>query len=478
MLNHIYFVGPLAPGQSYSHTGTFSIPQGIAAGNWYAVPVVDTHFFAGGPLGAIGSGNIGRDQNSTLVLVAPPVPSDLEVTSVSAPTNAALGANITVAWSVTNNGINLTSANIWYDSVYLSPATPFNASQSVGLGSFAHLGALDIGQGYSVSYNMTVPANYLPTNSPSTANYLYVYTDSGDVVSELTKTNNVLGALQPIVIRQAPPVVPADLAVISVTIASLVVAGTTATVSWAVTNQGAGTTSVSTWVDSVYLTHTPTLNRAVDIHLADIPHNGVLAPGGSYVANQVLSLPYCAIGFYYVVVVTDSGQQVNEGGALANNTLSSPNQLWIYPSMAARIEVSAVNPPASVQAGSPLAVSWTVQNLANSTANTPWFDAVYLSPVPQFLPGSSYLLGVYPHVGGLGSSGSYAAAQSPVVPRCLSGTYYVAVITDVSNSVDNISCDTNNVLTASSSTLIFPSSYPSLQVTGLSLPPGANAGSP
>ena len=477
VLHHIYFTGgTLAPGQTYSHSGTFTIPQSAASGNWYAVPVVDTHFFAGGT-GAIGSGAIGRDQNSALIIVAPPTPSDLAATSVTAPATAVAGRNITVAWSVSNNGVNATSASSWYDIVYLSAVTPFSVSQSVRLGSLTHFGALDLGQNYSASQSLTIPANYLPTNSPSTTNYVYVVVDAGNAVLDYTRTNNVRAASPPIVIAPVPPLVPADLSVTSVGAPSLVVAGTTAAISWTVANQGAGATSASNWVDSVYLAQNPTLNLATDIHLADLPHAGVLAAGGSYTASQLFNLPYCALGLYYVVVVTDSGHQVYEAGALGNNATSSLQQLWIYPSQAARIEVAAVNPPSSAQAGSPLAVSWTVHNLANAATNSPWYDAVYLSPVSQFIPGGSSLLGVYPHVGGLTSSGSYTVTQSPVVPRCFAGIYYVVVVTDVSNTVDNISCDTNNILVAASPTTVSPSSYPSLQLAGVSLPPGINAGS-
>jgi len=477
VLHHIYFTGgTLAPGQSYSHSGTFTIPQGAASGNWYAVPVVDTHFFAGGT-GAIGSGAIGRDQNSALIIVAPPTPSDLAVTGVTAPATAVAGTHITVGWTVSNNGVNATSASSWHDLVYLSAVTPFSVSQSVSLGALTHFGALDLGQNYSASQSLTIPANYLPTNSPSTTNYVYVVVDAGNAVLDYTRTNNVRAAAPPIVIAPVPPLVPADLTVTRVGAPSLVVAGTTAAISWTVANQGVGTTSASNWVDSVWLTQNPTLNLATDIHLADLPHTGVLAAGGSYTASQLFNLPYCAVGRYYVVVVTDSGHQVYEAGALGNNATSSLQQLWLYPSQAARIEVAAVNPPSTAQAGSPLAVSWTVHNLANAATNSPWYDAVYLSPVPQFSAGGSALLGVYPHVGGLTAGGSYTVTQSPVVPRCLAGVGYVVVVTDVSNTVDNISCDTNNMLVAASPTTVLPSSYPAVQVAGVSLPPGINAGS-
>jgi hypothetical protein len=474
VINHIYFTGPLAPGQSYTHSEPFTVPQGIAPGNWYAVPVVNTHHFAGGN-GSIGSGNIGNDQLSTLVLVAPPPPADLVMTSVIAPPNAFLGQAINVQWRVANEGDYETSIANWYDEVYLSTNQVFNASESVALGTLAHLGILEQDASYNDDVSFIVPTNLVALGGIIGTNYLFVLADAGDAVSEITKTNNVLGAAEPVVVAQAQP---ADLALLQVQAPGTVVAGATATIAWAVTNLGPGVTSVSNWTDSVYLSPGPTLNPATEIHLADFPHQGLLAPGAAYNQSQAVNLPNCMNGSYYVIVFTDSGAQVNEAGATANNLLATTGPIVVWPSQAARLEVGAVTPPASGQAGAPLTVAWTVQNLGNATTTASWDDAVYLSPSSQFVRANSILLGVYPHGSGLGSAASYQQSQSPVVPPCDSGSYYVVVVTDVGEVVNSVACYTNNVLTAAAPIKILPGNFASLQVLGMQVPATVNSGSP
>jgi hypothetical protein len=477
VINHIYFTGPLAPGQSYTHTEQFTVPQGITPGNWYAVPIVDTHNFAGGT-GAIGSGNIGRDQNSTLVLVSAPPPADLTVTNISAPATAYAGQSINVEWVVNNDGLNGTSSDSWYDGVYLSTNGVFDTNENLLLGSFAHWGALGVGASYTNTGTVTIPADILSPGATNATTFLFVYTDTGNVVLELTKTNNVLEATNPLTILPAPPAGLPALAVTSVSAPSAILAGGPANIFWTVSNVGAGATGAINWVDSVYLSPDGTLNPKTNIWLADIPHDGALAPGASYTVAQSLTFSPCITGSFFIVVLTDSGYQVNESGTGTNNFLSSPALMHILPNNAARIGVSSVTSASGVSAGTPLAVSWTVANSGNSTANAPWIDGVFLSPNPVYVPGNGYLLSLHTNLSNVGPGGSYSQSQPISVPICFSGDYYVTVVADVSNTVDSISCDTNNFETASSPVQIVPVAYPSLQLAGLTVPTSVTSAVP
>ena len=473
--NDINVAGPLAPGATYTNSAQFILPQ-VVAGTWYVVPVVDIHFAAGAT--ADGTGTIGRDELAAPLSVGTPPPADLQVTSVSAPTNAVAGQPITVGWTVANNGNNQTSSGYWYDAIYLSTNTTYNASQSTLIGTFGHFGVLDLTSNYTQSVSATVPVNLFPTNILVATYYLFVFADAGNAVAELNKTNNVLGAVNPLVIQQAPPILLADLAVTAVGAPWTTIAGSQVNISWAVTNQGSGSTSVGSWVDSVYLSPNTKLNVASAWLLGNVSHNGILAPGDSYNQSQVFNLPYCAIGSNYVFVLVDSGAQVNEGGALANNLRAADQAMHIWPGNAARLEVSAVNPPANVPAGAPLTVSWTVGNPGGATANAPWVDALYLLPTPQLVSSNTYLLGLYTNVANLAPGGSYTRTLSPLIPRCFSGPYYVAVVADLGNVVNTISCDTNNSRVSSVPVQVTPSGYASLQVAGIGLPAAVNSGYP
>jgi hypothetical protein len=478
--NDINVAGPLAPGASYTNSAQFTLPPTVAgitvAGRWYVVPVVDIHFAAGGT--GFGTGTIGHDELAAPLDVSTPPPADLQVTSVSAPTNAVAGQPINVGWKVANNGNNQTSSGYWYDAVYLSTNSACNPSQSTPIGTFGHFGVLDLTSNYTQSISVTVPATLFPTNILVATYYLFVVADAGNAVAELNKTNNVLGAVNPLVVQQAPPTLLADLAVTAVGAPWTTIAGSQVNISWAVTNQGPGSTSAGAWVDSVYLSPNAKLNVPSAWLLGNVPHNGILPPGGSYSQSQVFNLPYCAIGSNYVFVLADSGAQVNEGGALANNLRAADQAMHIWPGNAARLEVSAVNPPANAPAGSPLTVSWTVGNPGGATTNAPWVDALYLSSTPQLILSNSYLLGLYTNVASLASGGSYTRTLSPLVPRCFSGAYYAAVVADIGNVVNAISCDTNNSRVSSVPVQVTPSGYASLQVAGIALPAAVNSGYP
>src|ERR1035438_5036506 len=95
---------------------------------------------------------------------------------------------------------------------------------------------------------------------------------AGHAVFELDKTNNLLGAPNPLVIQQAPPILPADLAVTAVGAPWTTIAGSQVYISWTVTNQGAGSTSAGSWVDSVYLSPGTNLNLATAQLLASVSH--------------------------------------------------------------------------------------------------------------------------------------------------------------------------------------------------------------
>ena len=143
------------------------MPQTVAGvtvtGTWYVVPVVDIHFAAGG--NGFGTGTIGRDELAAPLDVSTPPPSDLQVTSVTAPTNAVAGQPINVSWTVANDGNNQTSSGYWYDAIYLSTNSTFNASQSTLLGTYGHFGVLGLTSNYTQNVSVTVPANLLGTNT-------------------------------------------------------------------------------------------------------------------------------------------------------------------------------------------------------------------------------------------------------------------------------------------------------------------------
>lgn len=116
------------------------------------------------------------------------------------------------------------------------------------------------------------------------------------------------------------PAALADLALTSVTATTSATAGQSITVSWQVTDQGT-VNADGNWVDSVYLSTTPTVT-ASSILLGNVTHAGGLTAASSYNASLPVAVPALPPGNFYVLVVADSHDQVPDANR-ANNTLAA-----------------------------------------------------------------------------------------------------------------------------------------------------------
>jgi RHS repeat-associated protein len=119
-----------------------------------------------------------------------------------------------------------------------------------------------------------------------------------------------------------PPLpAPADLVVSTVMRpASAVGSNISINVTWTVTNNGTGPTSVSQWVDRIYLSADNLFQRASERIAGEFVWNGTLAPGASYTRTELISIPAGYEGDLTVIVETDSLNQVFELLNEANNT--------------------------------------------------------------------------------------------------------------------------------------------------------------
>ena len=120
-------------------------------------------------------------------------PTNLAVTSVTAPTAATGGQDITVNWEVTNEGSN-TAAGNWLDSVYLSTTTTISSS-SILLGSVSFLQSAphDVeGLGANGSYESSLTAA-LPALPPGNY-YVLVESDSLYQQNDSNRANGTMAA--------------------------------------------------------------------------------------------------------------------------------------------------------------------------------------------------------------------------------------------------------------------------------------------
>jgi RHS repeat-associated protein len=97
----------------------------------------------------------------------------------------------------------------------------------------------------------------------------------------------------------------ADLAMGRITVPASGVAGQDVTISYTATNDAMSSTSASSWVDSVYLTQSTTLDPFATL-IGHVQHTGAVAGMATYSGTLTAPLPGVVPGSYHVLVLADS----------------------------------------------------------------------------------------------------------------------------------------------------------------------------
>jgi len=215
-------------------------------------------------------------------------------------------------------------------------------------------------------------------------------------------------------------------------------------ISWTVSNTGGVSTSSPIWYDKVYLSSTTGPGGYI---LGEFENLSYLDTGESYVRqNQTVTIPkQVADGTYYIVVLTDSrnhvDEQINEGDNF-DASASFPVQYVVYerPDLVVTNFVS----PYAGWAGNPMSLSWTVENQGTAPASGAQIvDWVWLSTENEIDPHNAT------HIGGsyigshLDPGESYEQNVSITLPDTADGDYYLYVWTDVTLNFDDSDLDNN-----------------------------------
>ncbi len=308
----------LATGQSYTSIGHYHLPQAIS-GNAYLIFVPDSG-------NAVDQGPHASPNYyvTPIAIDATPVPPpDLVVSNVVVPSQAFDGTPITVRYVVSNLGTGPTTAGSWSDAIWLTKTKgrPDPNGGDILLGYAGHSGDLLVGGNYNGSATVTLPSGL-------TGNfYVTVWTNPNGSIYQTHLSANVnpdapndlhgdnFKASSPIGIALQPT---ADLVVTNVTAPATALGGTDVTLSWTVENQGAVPTNVDRWVDSVYISTTPTINApgAIVTRVFAAPNFGTLLPNQSYTQTATFTLPPSAQGSFFIV-------QTNENPNILDNLVDN-----------------------------------------------------------------------------------------------------------------------------------------------------------
>ena len=473
------FVNPfvLAPADSYTSTFQVVLPRG-ASGAYRLVFVTD----ATNQVREAGESNNVRVSAPLLVTLS--AHADLVVPSIAPSPWAYSGDSLTIVWTVKNAGRARTDTDRWWDTVFLSADSLFDTTlpdpNSIRvldrpLLTSQHIGGLEPESSYVATAHLTLPEGIQGRY------FLFVASDlraasAGETVSlagEIFENTSELN-LSPAGATEVTLTPPANLVLDSVATTSAVLSGEVVTVGWRVTNRGSRETRAVDWLDRVYAS-ADTVLEASDVLLGAFRHVGGLALDASYSVHGSVTLPDSLSGAYHVFVRTDADGVVVQSDR-TDDMMRAPEWLVVTLAPWPDLQVTDGAVVAAARAGETVPVSWSVLNAGEGTAaGRSWWDRVFVSPSPTW-SGSGRAVAAAGNPRGLEPGAQYLTRASVVLPRDLSGTLYVYVVTNADQQVFE-SADEQNNAALIGSIAVSPSLPADLAVTAVVAPDTSASGS-
>jgi subtilase family serine protease len=389
-------------GQSYTRTQTATVPR-VPAGQYYLIVSTDN----GRVLPEADKAN-----NRRVLPITVRTP-ELVPTALTAPATWVRGQTLSVSWTVVNQGDG-TVYGASSDFLYLAPAPgPACCDHARFLGRAGRTAPLTPGAAYSQKVSLEVP------DDVALGRYsLVLVVDEGNVVKETDEPNNR---------REIPiTITAADLVLTAFTAPAALTTQQSVSVSWTVKNQG-DASATSPWNDRISLSTTAFCCFGNPV-VATVSRPTPLAPGASYAATKLFTVPNVPAGSYFLHVNADDGLAISESDE-GNNHRTIPIAVTTPDLVAAGLTA-----PASVRAQQVVSLGWTVSNGGSGAAKAPWMDTVYLSSDQTCCAGDTALATVS-HTAALAPGASYAQTKSVTIPSRPPGNYFLILKVDTGGAV-------------------------------------------
>ena len=413
-------VNVIKTSSNHPNSGNFTIPSNLPAGNYYVYVLANASAFV-----FEYPGTAETRRSALPISIQRP---DAIVSTVTAPANAIGGQPITINYTVLNNGPGTVFNHVRRDKIYVSTAAVFNGSAQL-IDSLSYTEDLPVGSSISHTYNYTFPV------STSGTRYFYIHTNYDSAFRETNANNNISAATTIIVTSAAP----SDLVVSNIVLADSVFTVFNTNLKYTVSNSGTGTTS-GTWRDSIFISCSPTFNRATSYYIAKRSHSEMVPGGGSYTDSFNINIPFAFninncfpktnFNTAYFYIKTNADNVVYEGANVNNNVTGSGSRVLINPSV--DHIVTTVTGPDTATVGRQYATSWTVKNMGYNPGTdnySVWYDAIYFSPDSIFNSNAVIASG-FGEFTPLNTNQVYSDTKNAIPPNIPTGDYYVFAVTN------------------------------------------------
>ena len=448
--------------------------------------------------------------SDTMFFVVNGIP-DLHVSNftISAPV---AGRTAHIEWTVTNDGSGATHpGHHWFDYIYINTMPNVSGgyidminatSQEVLLDTLANLRSLNPGESYTNSTTITIPETFIgdkfiivltDQKSADAWNYYTLgldslpipYTPSADGIpypylsssSEITRGLYINSRIPERndydnFFYQYVNIIPAptpDLKVVDVQHPMNSFSNDTIKVYWQTRNQGDAAAVTSGWTDAIYISDNELFSSGNSTLLGTVRHEGMLNVGMTTSDSASLIIPLELSGTYWIHVLTNISNDVDESLFSANNTYTSTQPINIIMAPPPDLALDSLgNFPDTVFSQSSHAFYYRVKNVgAKPVPQTRWTDVAYLSSSTTLNLNTAYRVGSVNINRSLGVDSSYTATMTITIPDGFEGLRYLFIITDVNDAVFEYTFEDNNRMMRTTPILV---TLPDLAAHWLSLP--------
>jgi uncharacterized repeat protein (TIGR01451 family) len=418
----------ILPGEEFPSAFSVTVPS-IPAGTFYLIMRTDE-------TNAVYESDETNNIVSNQVTITVPAMPDLTVTSLDAPASIHTQESVTVTYTVKNQGEGAaqTGTSLPYnDILYLSTDNTWDSS--------------DIYRTYYPVYQTPPDTEYSPILTitipgvPGGQYYLILKTDYDNTIVESNEENNDMAV--PVTIT-----VP-DLIVTTLDAPASMHTQQTLSIPYTVKNQGDGTAELLSnywydWINRLYLSTDNTWDSGDTLLHSHVIDSVTILPGEEFSSYFSIQVPGVPAGTYFLIMKTDETNSVYESDE-TNNMLTVPITVT---SPGPDLIVTSLDAPASVRPKESVAVTYTVKNQGDGTAQTgtwPYYyiDTLYFSTDDTWDSSDVYLTN-YP-VYQTPANTEYSPVLTITIPEVTSGQYFLILKTDQGNSIYESNED-NNVI--------------------------------
>ena len=444
---------PLASLTSRENTHDLMILSSVSTGNYYLGVIVDWD-------GAQGTVSEASEINNVSLVpvevsIAGSAPGiDLQPSQLSASAAATAGATIEASVTLSNSGTE--PSGDFVSGWYLSSDTFINSGDDVLLGTFEWSSMAPFTSS-SVTRVLTVPAGTSQGNW-----YVGYISDVNSQVDETDEGNNI--AVSAGAVGVETPVEGIDLRAVSIAAPATVAAGNILTVASVVRNSG--TSSSIQYIDGYYLSADEIITTT-DTYIGSFTGSPLDSGVSENLSRQITIPSSTTLGSYYLGLFVDVLDDVDD----SNNFQSTAVEI-ISPD---RPDLVAVNfvAPATMNPGSVANFTHSISNSGPNDSGLFYID-YYLSTDRTITQTDTFLTRIISQSISGNSGGTFTITTS-VPSSTPTSTWYIGCIADSTFFVSE-GDETNNAISAQSTTIVTLGEVPDLYMTNLTGPLSAAGG--